>query len=73
MDGRLAMRHADRERLEAIYGTVERDPGIKAGKVARRLKIARSAVTRALPALEAEGMLLSEDGKGRLWPWGRQK
>jgi Mn-dependent DtxR family transcriptional regulator len=73
MDGRLGMRHADRERLEAIFRTVEREPGIKAGKVARTLKIARSSVTRALPALEAEGMLLSEDGRGRLWPWGRRK
>jgi Mn-dependent DtxR family transcriptional regulator len=73
MDGRLAMRRAKRERLEAIWQAVEREPGIRPGRVARRLCIPRSSVTRALPALEADGLLLSEDGRGRLWTWERQK
>ncbi len=63
------MRRADRERLEAIWQTVEGEPGIRAGGVAERLGIPRSSVTRALPAMEDEGLLLSEDHKGRLWPW----
>jgi len=67
------MRRASRERLEAIWWAVEREPGIRPGRVARRLGIPRSSVTRALPALEEEGLLLSEDRKGRLWPWGRVK
>jgi Mn-dependent DtxR family transcriptional regulator len=67
------MRRADRERLEAIWHTVEDEPGIRAGGVAERLGIPRSSVTRALPALEDEGLLLSEDPRGRLWPWERSK
>jgi len=65
------MRHADRKRLEAIWQTVEREPGIKPGKVAQQLGIRRSSVMRALPALEEEGFLLSENAKGQLWPWRR--
>jgi Mn-dependent DtxR family transcriptional regulator len=67
------MRHADRERLEAIWKTVQGEPGIRASKVAQELEIPRSSVTRALPALEEEGLLLSEDAKGGLWPWGRRE
>lgn len=67
------MRRADSERLEAIYQTVEQNPGIKPGKVAASLDIPRSSVARVLPALEEEGLLLSEDGRGGLWPWGRRK
>ena len=67
------MRYADRKRLEAIWQTVEREPGIRPGKIAQRLGIHRSAVTRALPALEEKGLLLSQDPRGRLWPWRRVK
>ena len=63
------MQHADSERLQAIWEAVEREPGTKPGTVARRLGLHRSSVTRALPALEEQGYLLSEDAKGRLWPW----
>jgi Mn-dependent DtxR family transcriptional regulator len=67
------MRYANRRRLEAIWRTVEREPGIRPGRVAQNLGISRSSVARALPALEEQGLLLSEDPKGRLWPWGRRK
>jgi len=66
------MRHVDRERLEAIWRTVEDEPGIRPGKVATKLGVPTSSVTRALPALDEEGLLLSEDRKGGLWPWRRQ-
>jgi DNA-binding IclR family transcriptional regulator len=66
------VRRAVRERLEAIWRTVEKEPGIKAGRVARELGLPRSSVMRALPSLEEEGMLLSQDRGGRLWPWGRK-
>ncbi len=71
MGGRFVMRQADQKRLERMWQTLERNPGIKAAGVARRLDISRSAVMRALPALEEAGLLLSEDEHGRLWPWGR--
>ena len=67
------MRRADRERLNAIWETVQAEPGIRPGKIAKKLSIPRSSVTRALPALEHEDLLLSEDQKGRLWPWKRGK
>ena len=65
------MRCANEERLKAIWRTVEGEPGIKANNVAQKLGIPTSSVTRALPALDEEGMLLSEDQKGGLWPWRR--
>ena len=67
------MRRADRKRLAAIMETVEQNPGIRAGRVARELNLHRSVVARALPAMEEEGLLLSEDKQGRLWSWGRRK
>ena len=67
------MRRANRERLQAIWKTVEQSPGIKAGRVAWQLRIHRSAVTRVLPALEREGLLMSEDARGGLWPWARRE
>ena len=65
------MGRADAKRLEAIWRTVEEKPGIKAGRVARELNLHRSSVARALPAMEKEGLLLSEDEQGRLWSWRR--
>lgn len=67
------MRYADKERLEVIWQTVEQEPGIRPGRVAERLGIPRSSVTRALPSLDGEGLLLYEDQKGGLWPWKRVK
>lgn len=67
------MRYADRERLETIWRAVEREPGIRPGRIAKKLGLPRSSVTRALPALDDEGLLLSEDQKGQLWPWERVK
>ena len=66
------MRRASKRRLQAIWQAVEQTPGIRAGKVARTLRIPRSSVTRALPAMEGAGMLLSEDRKGGLWAWKKK-
>ena len=73
MGRRCVVRKADRKRLEAIWQAVEGEPGIRPGRVAEKLGVSRTAVIRALPALDDEGLLLSEDQKGRLWPWGRRK
>lgn len=61
------------ERLEEIYRTIEAHPGKRAGFIARLLRLNRSAVTRALPALEERGLLVSEDMKGGLWPFRKTK
>jgi Mn-dependent DtxR family transcriptional regulator len=63
-------RQAQQERVEAIYQSVEQNPGERAADVARRLGLDRSEVTRYLPVLEDKGLLVAEDDKGRLWPFG---
>lgn len=67
------MRCAKQERLEAIYRLVQQEPGIKPGRVARMLDIPRSSVMRALPSLEEQGLLLSEDTQGGLRVFRRPK
>ena len=66
------MRQTNQKRLEAIWRTVEENPGIRAGRVARNLDLHRTVVMRALPVMEEEGLLLSEDDQGRLWSWRRR-
>ncbi len=56
-------------RLEGIYRKIEEHPGKRPGFIARILGLNRSEVTRALPAMEKRGFLISEDDKGRLWPF----
>ncbi|MBN1887203.1 MAG: hypothetical protein JW850_04415 [Thermoflexales bacterium] len=66
----MARKH-ETERLEAIYESVEENPGERSGFIARLLGLSRSAVTRSLPAMDERGYLLSEDDDGRLWPFRR--
>jgi len=61
------------EKLDRIYNKVEEHPGEKPGFIARLLGLNRSEVTRMLPALEEKGMLVSEDDRGGLWPFGGKK
>ena len=61
------------EKLESLYNTIEQQPGCKPGFLARLLGWQRSEVTRALPALEERGWLVSEDHKGGLWPFSEKK
>jgi Mn-dependent DtxR family transcriptional regulator len=62
-------RKANDEKLERIYKAVEEHPGVRPGWLARLLGLNRSEVNRALPALEERGFYLTEDEKGRLWPF----
>ena len=64
-------RKANPKKAEAIYRKVEEHPGARPGLIARLLGVPRSEVTRNLPTLEQRGFLLSEDEKGRLWPFRR--
>jgi Mn-dependent DtxR family transcriptional regulator len=61
------------QRLESIYNKVEQNLGEKPGFIARLLGLERSEVTRSLPALNDKGLLLYEDDKGGLWPFGKKK
>jgi DNA-binding IclR family transcriptional regulator len=66
-------RRQKESRLEGIYRKIEEHPGERAGFFASLLGLNRSEVTRALPSLEDLGLLVSEDEKGRLWPFRRSK
>lgn len=66
-------RKADVEKLEEIYDAIEKNPGWLPAWIARLLGRPRSDITRALPALEEKGYLVSEDGEGHLWPFGKRK
>ncbi len=66
-------RHQNPERLQGIYRKIEEYPGERPGFLARLLGLNRSEVTRALPALERRGLLVSEDEKGGLWPFRPKK
>ena len=65
-------RNAKDDRLERIYHAVEQHLGKRPGFLAWLLGLNRSEVTRALPAMEKRGLLLSEDERGGLWPFGRR-
>jgi DNA-binding IclR family transcriptional regulator len=66
-------RRTSNRRVERIAQAVQSNPGKRAGYIARKLGLSRSSVTRALPALEDAGILLAEDGQGRLFYVGRRK
>ena len=66
-------RPANHDRVEQIYRKIEEHPGKKAGLIARLLGLNRSEVTRSLPTLEEQGLYLSEDEKGGLWPFHKSK
>ena len=59
-------RKTDSNRLEDITRYVKNHPDSKPIDIARGLGLVPSTVTRSLPALEEAGILLSEDGRGRL-------
>jgi hypothetical protein len=65
-------RKTDPRRIEEIYRAIHNNPGQRPGMIARLLGVHRSAIIRTLPALESQGYLLSEDEKGRLWPYHRR-
>ncbi len=66
-------RPINHNRAEQIYRKIEKHPGKRAGFIARLLGLNRSEVTRALPALEDKGLLVSEDKKGGLWLFHKGK
>lgn len=65
-------RKPDANRIAAIGRYVDTHPGSKPSDIARGLGLEPSSVTRLLPALQDQGILLSEDNRGRLWPFGKQ-
>ena len=66
-------RPANHNRADQIYRKIEAHPGKRPGFIARLLGINRSEVIRALPSLQDKGLLVSEDDKGGLWPFKKNK
>ena len=66
-------RKADVNRLQDITRYVEEHPGCKPIDIAEEMGFDRSTITRSLPMLEESGILLSEDARGRLWPFGKRR
>lgn len=62
-------RKIDIQRTQQIERYIEEHPGTRPSDVARGLKLPLSTVTRYLPVLEEQRILLSEDERGRLWPF----
>jgi Mn-dependent DtxR family transcriptional regulator len=62
-------RPTNHDRVETIYRTIEKNPGRKAGFIAKLLRLNRSEVTRSLPALDEKGLFVYEDDEGGLYPF----
>jgi len=50
------------ERLDRIYEYIKRNPGLRAGKIAKKLGYDNKTVQRALHQLADRGDYLSEEG-----------
>ena len=68
----VARKYKDNQ-LEKIYEAVGENQGKRPGFIARILGKPRSHVTRALPAMQEHGYLVSEDEKGGLWIFRKRK
>lgn len=66
-------RKANEDRIRAAKQAIEANPGHRSGHYARKLGYHRETFNRILVQLNDRGILLSEDGKGRLWPISRGK
>ena len=66
-------RKANQERIRAAERVIKANPGHRAGHYARELGCHRETFNRVLVQLNDRGVLLSEDKRGRLWPFRRKK
>lgn len=67
---RIAMsREANHQRLQQLQQAIEQNPGQRVGFFARLLGWPHETVNRELVTLNDQGVLLSEDQTGGLWPF----
>lgn len=66
-------RRTNEERVQAIGQLVEDNTGLTYSALAEMLGVPASSIMRALPDLEAQGILLAEDDAGRLSFFGRRQ
>ncbi|MGQ0604210.1 MAG: hypothetical protein ACT4QE_21215 [Anaerolineales bacterium] len=62
-------RKADADRLKELQNAIQNHPGNRSSFFARLLGWRREEVSRGLTTMDDEGILLSEDDEGRLWPY----
>ena len=60
-------RKADEKQLQVVIQLIEKQPGNKSSEYASLMGCHRQTFNRFLVQLNDRGMLLSEDGQGRLW------
>lgn len=65
--------HKKEDEFAQMEQLLTQQPGLTPSEVARILEVPVSTVTRRLPSMEDAGILLSEDQRGGLWPFGRRK
>ncbi len=66
-------RKADAEELDELEDAIKEHPGKRPGFFARLLRWRREKVSRKLTSFEDEGIFVSEDEAGRLWPYDPKK
>ena len=68
------MAHGGHKANKALHRSIHKAltwwPGMKKGEIAKVLGISWRQVDSALLSMENNGMLLSEDDDGRLYPFG---
>lgn len=69
----MAFWHKKEDEYSEMVELIEQQPGISARELARQLDVSPSTITRRLPSLDDAGVLLAEDDKGGLWPFGKRK
>jgi hypothetical protein len=62
-------REANDQRLRQLQQAIEQNPGQRLGFFARLLGWPHEMVSRGLVLLDDQGVLLSEDEQGGLWPY----
>ena len=65
-------RKANEKQLRDVVRLIEDQPGYKSGEYAELMGYHRQTFNRLLIQLHDHGVLLSEDGQGRLWPFEKK-
>lgn len=65
----MAFWNKKRTEMERTYRLIQSNPGLSATELSELMKVAPTTIQRRLPRMEEAGMLLSQDAKGRLWPF----
>ncbi len=65
----MAFWQKKKDDFETMDKVIQEEPGISLAKLAEKLNVERSTITRRMPSLEEAGYLYYEDEKGGIWPF----